>query len=163
VDQETRQGKIERIEERRRTGAHRRRRNCPGKPADLRIFGDEFRRPRFVPSGKTKGREERGARASYRRGSRAKRAGIEAGVKISPATVSSEEETVGGDEANRWVPPVIRGREEEAVPVQGEDFLGHGPVSCLGRLVSPRPIFRFFFSFLLFLFCFLKSFITFAF
>jgi hypothetical protein len=126
------------------------------RPADLRISGDEFRRPRFIPSGKTKGREERGVWDSYRCGSREKRAGIEAGAKISPATVSSEEETVGGDEADRWVPPVIRGREEEAVPVRGENFLGDWPVSCLGRFRSPGPFFIFiFFSsfpFLIFLF-----------
>jgi hypothetical protein len=85
---------------------------------------------------------------SYRCGSREKRAGIEAGAKISPATVSSEEETVGGDEADRWVPPVIRGREEEAVPVRGEGFLGHGPVSVLGRRGSPRSFYIFISSFL---------------
>jgi hypothetical protein len=42
---EERQGKIERIEERRRTGAHRRCRNCPGKPAETSGFVEKFRRP----------------------------------------------------------------------------------------------------------------------
>jgi hypothetical protein len=74
--------------------------------------------------------------AYYRGGSAKERACIEAGAKISPATVSSEEETVGGDEADRWVPPVIRGREEEAVPVR-ESLLGCGPKAGLGRFVSP--------------------------
>jgi hypothetical protein len=63
-----RQGKVERIEEIRRTGAHRRRRNCPGKPADLRISGDEFRRPRFVLSGETKGEARGSVRGTYRQG-----------------------------------------------------------------------------------------------
>jgi hypothetical protein len=74
--QRGRQREGEEIGEGRRRGVHRRRRNRPGKPADLRISVDEIRRPRFVPSGETKGREERGVRASYRRGSRTKRAGI---------------------------------------------------------------------------------------
>jgi hypothetical protein len=37
--------------------------------ADLRASVDEFLRPRFVPSGETKGRDERGVRASYSVGS----------------------------------------------------------------------------------------------
>jgi hypothetical protein len=51
-----RQGKIERIEERRRTGAHRRRRNRPGIPADTADSGEEFRQP----CGLVRGEEERG-------------------------------------------------------------------------------------------------------
>jgi hypothetical protein len=39
---EARQGKVERIEEIRRTGAHRRRRNRPGKPAGVRSSGERF-------------------------------------------------------------------------------------------------------------------------
>jgi hypothetical protein len=54
--------------ERRRCGVHHRRRNCPGKPADLRISVDEFCHPRFVPSGETKGREERGVRGLMGKG-----------------------------------------------------------------------------------------------
>jgi hypothetical protein len=92
--------------------------------------------------------------AYYRGGSAKERAGIEAGAKISPATVSSEEETVGGDEADRWVPPVIRGREEEAVPVR-ESLLGCGLLAVLGR-ICPRDPFSFFFPlFFFFFFCFL--------
>jgi hypothetical protein len=37
-----------------------------------------------------------------------KRAGIEAGAKISPAMVTSEEETVGGDDTDGWVPAVSK-------------------------------------------------------
>jgi hypothetical protein len=47
------------------------------RPQNLRVSVDEFRRPRFVPSGRTKGREERGERALYRHGPRTKRAGID--------------------------------------------------------------------------------------
>jgi hypothetical protein len=72
-----RQGKIERIEEIRRTGAHRRRRNCPGKPADLRISGDKLRRPGGFSGRRTKGRWRRTARGLYRQGSGKKRAGID--------------------------------------------------------------------------------------
>jgi hypothetical protein len=98
--------------------------------------------------------------ASYRRVARSKRAGIEAGAKISPATVSSEEETVGGDEADRWVPPVIGGREEGSVPVRYPSWAA-GWFLLVGRRV-PRGPFSFLFCFLLFFFCFLVSFIDFA-
>jgi hypothetical protein len=62
---EARQGKIERIEERRRTGAHRRRRNRPGKPADVRGYGEGFRRPRCSSIGEAKGERKRMPRAIY--------------------------------------------------------------------------------------------------
>jgi hypothetical protein len=53
-----------------------------------------------------KGEKERRLRPLIGAGARKKRAGIEAGAKISPATVSSEEETVGGDDTDGWVPTV---------------------------------------------------------
>jgi hypothetical protein len=76
--------------------------------------------------------------------------------------VSSEEETVGGDEADRWVPPVIRGREEE------------GTLSgCLVRWAAGRfgvgpervPAVQFSYfscSFSFSFFCFLISILSFA-
>jgi hypothetical protein len=71
-----RQGKIERIEERRGTGAHRRRRNCPGKSADLRISGDKLRRPGGFSGRRTKGRWRRREGAIYRYGAGKKRLAI---------------------------------------------------------------------------------------
>jgi hypothetical protein len=59
-----RQGKIERIEEIRRTGAHRRRRSCPGKPADLRISGDKLRRPGGFSGRRTKREVEEDGKGS---------------------------------------------------------------------------------------------------
>jgi hypothetical protein len=46
-------------------GAHRGRRIGMEMPAGARSSDDKFRRPRFVLSRETKGREERGVRASY--------------------------------------------------------------------------------------------------
>jgi hypothetical protein len=73
---EERQGKIEGIEGIRRTGAHRRRRNCPGKPADVRGYGEGFRRPRCGSIGEAKGERKRMPRAIYRHSSGKKRPGI---------------------------------------------------------------------------------------
>jgi hypothetical protein len=70
---EERQGKIERIEERRRTGAHRRRRNCPGKSADVRGYGEGFRRPRCGSIEEAKGERKRMPRAIYRHSAGKKR------------------------------------------------------------------------------------------
>jgi hypothetical protein len=58
-----------------------------------------------------------------------------------------KEETVGGDEADRWVPPVIRGREEEGT-LSG--FWPGGPWAASeagpnGFLWGLFPFFDFFF------------------
>jgi hypothetical protein len=37
----------------------------------------------------------------------------------------------------------VRGREER-VPIRVDGFLGHRPVSCLGRFGSPGPLFHFY-------------------
>jgi hypothetical protein len=63
---EERQGKIERIEKRRRTGAYRRCRKCPGKPAETSGFVEKFRRPGGTICRGNKGGKGRGPRAFYR-------------------------------------------------------------------------------------------------
>jgi hypothetical protein len=73
------------------------------------------------------------------------------------ATVSRGrgEETVGVDDADRWVPPVIGGRGER-VPFQDFSRVGRGPLVGLGQMASPGHFsyFLFFssFSFSIFLF-----------
>jgi hypothetical protein len=54
-------------------------------------FGEKLRRPGGVSCKGTKGRWGRRPRLLIGVGAGKKRAGIEAGAKISPATVSSEE------------------------------------------------------------------------
>jgi hypothetical protein len=57
--------KVKGAEERRETGAHRRRRNWPETPADMRGYGEGFRRPRCGSSGEVKGERERMPGAIY--------------------------------------------------------------------------------------------------
>jgi hypothetical protein len=61
------------------------------KPADASDSGEEFRRPGGISCRRTKGRWGRRPRLLIGMGVGKKRAGIEAGAKILPATVSSEE------------------------------------------------------------------------
>jgi hypothetical protein len=63
---------------------------------------------------------------------------------------------------DRWVPPVGEGEREEGCTGSGEGFLGHGPVSCLGRFGSPWPSSIFLFFSIFFFFCFLYFFISFS-
>jgi hypothetical protein len=106
---EERQGKIERIEERRRTGAHRRCRNCPGKPADVRGYGEGLRRPRCGSIGEAKGERKRMPRAIYRQGFDGYLVReVTAGSKSRrpfPVTERRRREIGGEERADRWVPP----------------------------------------------------------
>jgi hypothetical protein len=76
MNQKMRQRVGRQIGEKRRTGAYWQGWNRPEIPADLRISVNEFHHPRFVPSGKTKGREKMGVCPSYRHGLRMKWVGI---------------------------------------------------------------------------------------
>jgi hypothetical protein len=80
-----------------------------------------------------------------------KRAGIEAGAKFSPATVSSEEETVGGEEADWWGLHGSEGERGSWVPVREEVGWAAGSFLCWAETV---PLALLSFSFLLFFFCF---------
>jgi hypothetical protein len=60
------------------------------------------------------------------------------------------------DRGGRWVWPVGSTHQRgESVPFRVWGEVGHGLVSYLGRIGSPRSSFRFLFLFLLFFFCFL--------
>jgi hypothetical protein len=67
----------------------------------------------------------------------------------------------GGDDADRWVPPVGEGKREGWVPVWVR-LVGLWARSGAGPKRLPGVQIYFYFSFLLFFFCFLKSFIHFS-
>jgi hypothetical protein len=54
------------------------------------------------------------------------------------------------EEDDTQAPRVSERREEEAVPVQEREELGHGPFLPLGRNVAPRPYVSFFSFFFFF-------------
>jgi hypothetical protein len=93
---------------------HRRRRKRPGIPADERTSDEEFRRPGGVISRESRGEARRGGDhlivveidGHYSRG-------ISGG--ITPASFRfqrGKRGNGGGDDADRWVPPVSEGKRE---------------------------------------------------
>jgi hypothetical protein len=71
------------------------------------------------------------------------------------------EETVGVDDADRWVPLIIGGRGER-IPFQDFSRVGQGRKARWAGFAPRGPFLVFFSSFLLFLFLFSISFIDFA-
>jgi hypothetical protein len=94
---------------------------------------------------------------SYRRGIGEETGGIEAGAKVSSATVSSEEETVGGEEmltTRACVSAWCEGERE--VPVRWKASWAAGSFLFRAETV-PLALFSFFSFSLLFLFLFSYS------
>jgi hypothetical protein len=144
---------------------------APGNPSpELLLRTGEFlcRRPGGDGDLRGGGGGRGGFRASYRRARRAKLAGhrrIEGGGRVIARSNLArifrpeEEESVGADilgphvsVRERWRPVPVRKRIKRAVADSGA-----------GLERRPRPIYFVFSFFSLFLFCFLISFITFAF
>jgi hypothetical protein len=77
---------------------------------------------------------------------------LKPGAKISPATVSSEEETVGGEEADRWVLHGSEGERGSWVPVREEVGWAADFFLCWAETVPLGPFYYFFDFFSPFLF-----------
>jgi hypothetical protein len=147
-----RQGKIERIEERRRTGAHRRCQNCPGKPAETSGSDEKFRRPGGTICRGRKG-ERRGGRGLLIGMARGETAGHLSGLKraVTAAVAESRERDTWRRSCRQVGPIGQRERERERRGIR----FGEERRWAAGRFrewaeSDPRGPFPFLFSFLLF-------------